>query len=89
MGLLVSSGSSSGMEGEMDSGTVGHVAVPEGWASLSKAPRARADMQMWSSRRVRSHRGSRAVVFEDQAVMDVSGCTYQLEGGGRSQKEKG
>lgn len=36
---------------------------------LSKAPRARADMQMWSSRRVRSHRGPRAVVFEDQAVM--------------------
>lgn len=56
---------------------------------LLKAPRARADMQMWSSRRVRSHWGSRAVVFEAQAVMDVSACGHQLEGGGRSQKEKG
>lgn len=84
MGLLVSSGSSSGMEGGMDMWLSMKDGLP-----LSKAPRARADTQMWSSRRVRSHRGSRAVVFEAQAVMDVSGCGNQLEGGGHSHKEKG
>lgn len=34
--LLVFSGISSGMEGRMDSGTMGHVVVREGWVSTVK-----------------------------------------------------